>query len=99
MTNPTTHYAVIQIIPTDINALAAYRRDALAAVLKHGGQKFAGGLGREILEDGGAGSTEIVVVSFPSAKAAHSWMNDPELEALHALRNHGAKPIVLLPGA
>lgn len=94
-----THYAVVQIVPTDADALAEYRKGALAAVQKHGGDRFAGGPQSKVLEDGGAGSTEVLIAAFPSQDAALNWMNDPELQDLHALRNKGAKStIVLLPG-
>ncbi len=93
-----THYAVVQIVPQDETALAAYRAKALEAVRKHGGDGFAGGSSAETLEDTGAGATTVVVVAFPDADAAHAWINDPELADLHALRRKGAKStIVLLP--
>ena len=93
-----THYVVIQTIPQDAEALAAYREGALAAVQKHGGDRFAGGPGTQTLEDTGAGTTEVIIASFPSAEAAQTWMDDPALAELHALRRKGAKTtIVLLP--
>ena len=93
-----THYAVVQLIPTDQAVLAEYRKLALAAVTKHGGRAFAGGPDAEVLEDTGAGSTMVLIVAFPDAVAARNWINDPELADVHAMRRKGAKTtIVLLP--
>lgn len=93
-----THYAVVQIITTNAHALTEYRAHAADAVRKHGGRPFAGGPGSEVLEDFGAGATTNVIAAFPSAEAAHDWMNDPDLSEIHALRRKGAKTtITLLP--
>jgi len=93
-----SHYAVVQLVPTNADALAEYRKDALSAVHKHGGSAFAGGPESIVLEDGGAGATTVLIVRFPDAKAGQAWIDDPDLAALHALRNKGAKStIVLLP--
>lgn len=94
-----THYVVVQLAPTNEETLKRYYAVGGAAVKKHGGQAIAGGLEVKVLEEnGGAGAPVKVLLGFPSAEAAQSWIDDPELAEVHALRRSGAETkITLLP--
>ena len=91
-------YVVVQLEPTDEDALKRYYEVGGAAVKKHGGAALAGGPDKAVLEENGAGTPAHVLISFPDVAAAHAWMDDPELADVHALRRSAAKTtITLLP--
>lgn len=91
-------YVVVQLVPKDQEALQAYFKIGGDAVKKHGGAAIAGGPGKEVLEDNGAGAPAHVLLSFPDDAAARNWINDPDLSDAHALRQAGAQTtITLLP--
>ena len=94
-----TRYVVVQLEPTDQDKLQQYFKVGGAAVAKHGGQKVAGGADNEVIEDNGGGIPARVLLSFPDAKAAKAWINDPELADIHALRKAGSKTTITLMGA
>lgn len=92
------HYVVVQLEPTDEEALKRYYEHGGAAVRKHGGTPIAGGAGKRVLEDNGGGIPASVLLTFPDEAAALAWIEDPELAEVHALRRKGAKTtITLLP--
>jgi uncharacterized protein (DUF1330 family) len=93
-----THYVVVQLAPKDEAVLQRYFERGGEAVRKHGGKPIAGGPDVAVLEDNGGGIAARVLLSFPSAEAAHDWIDDPELAEVHDLRRRGAQTtITLLP--
>lgn len=93
-----TSYVVVQLAVKDPAKFGAYREKAGEALAKHGGAVIAGGPDAETLEDTGASETMLALLQFPSPEAARSWIGDPELTDVHALRRAGADTTIkLLP--
>ena len=93
-----TYYVVVQLAPRNQKTLDAYFEVGGAAVKKHGGFPIAGGPGKCVIEDNEGGVPAHVLLGFPNRESVAAWMEDPELEQVHALRKAGAKTtITLLP--
>lgn len=89
-------YAYANIIVTAPVSLAAYRDKAADALAKHGGRVVQASPNQTILE-GESGETGIgVILEFDSAEAAKSWINDPELADVHALRRGAGQSTITL---
>ena len=92
----TTH-AVATMTVTNPESLGAYREKAGAALAKHGGAVLQASGDLQMIEGDGTPPTVIALLSFPSKDAALSWINDPDLAEVHALRrNSGETKITLL---
>ncbi|KJZ21260.1 DUF1330 domain-containing protein [Loktanella sp. S4079] len=90
-------YAYASLTVTNPDKLSAYREKAGEALAKHGGKvEAATGSARAI--DGAPAVPDVVaLLSFPDAASAMSWINDPALADVHALRrSSGGSDIVLL---
>ncbi len=80
------HYVSIILTVTDQEKLEQYFKVGGPAVAKHGGKPFAGGPETKVLQQAHE-PTRGVVLEFPSAQHVEDWLNDPELESIHALRD------------
>ena len=85
-----TVYCIGQAKNIDTKALQEYGKHAGAALTKHGGTLVSKSTNPTALD----GTTDlndlIVILSFPIEEAAIAWRNDPELSAVHDLRNASA---------
>ena len=88
------HYLSVLLVVKDQDALAEYFKVGAAAVAKHEGRAFAGGPETKALQEASA-SSKGVVLEFPSAQHAESWLSDPDLADVHALRDKGAEVTIL----
>ncbi|MBO9450687.1 DUF1330 domain-containing protein [Tropicibacter sp. R16_0] len=89
-------YAVFKANLSNPQALGEYREQAGAALAKHGGKvEHATPTARAL--DGTPSLPDVAaLLSFPSAEAAQSWMDDPELADQHALRRSAGETEILL---
>ncbi len=93
-----TVQALALITVTDMQTMGRYREVAGEALAKHGGQVVAGDPAPTVLEAASEAPTLAALLSFPDIGSAKAWINDPELAAVHALRNKGGKStIVIIP--
>jgi len=91
-------YAYANIIVTAPESLAAYRDMAGDALAKHGGRVVQASPQQTVLE-GKRGETGIgVILEFETAEGAKSWINDPELAEVHALRCGAGQSTITLLG-
>ena len=90
-------YAFASISVMNADALTAYRDKAGEALARHGG-KVEQASGQSTPLEGAPDLPDVAaILSFPDRAAALSWINDPELAEVHALRNSiGGSDIVLL---
>ena len=80
------------------DAMAAYREQAGAALAKHGG-KVEHATPSATALDGSPSLPDIAaLLSFPDKTAAQTWINDPDLAALHDLRRSAGHTEILLLG-
>lgn len=79
-------FAYVHLKITDKEPLSQYREVAGAALSKHGGAVVS--TSPEITELEGSLTTPnaAAILSFATKEAALAWINDPELENVHALR-------------
>ncbi|MDT0619720.1 DUF1330 domain-containing protein [Salinisphaera sp. P385] len=91
-------YALLQLNVTDADALAAYREKAAEALARHGGKVEAAAPQPTILEGERAAPDIAGVLSFPDRESALAWIDDPDLQELHALRRKGAESNIVLVG-
>lgn len=69
-----------------------YSRRSVDAVGKHGGRVVAlGKLSRDAPSQGGEPRRAMVLVEWPSAEAFQAFVDDPEHEDLHPLREDGTR--------
>jgi len=93
-----TTQALALITITDRDALGAYREKAASALAKHGGSLVTVTPEPLVLEAAGDRPGIAALLAFPDQQAAQSWIKDPELADVHALRNRGGKStIVVIP--
>lgn len=89
-----THFALVTLVVKDAEKLAEYYAMGGPAVAKHEGRPIAGGPNTRALEEP-HGPTRGVVLQFPSEDHITQWLEDPELEEVHALRNAAADVTIL----
>lgn len=83
-------YAIVIIHKVKDEAkFSDYRKVAAEALAKHGGSILAPPSSPIKLDGDDAVPSSIVMLSFLSKAAAENWRKDPELQAVHALRNAG----------
>ncbi len=90
-------YAYVNIIVTNPESFAAYREKSVDALSRHGGKVTAASPQQTVLEgelETGLG----VILEFKTAEGAKAWINDPELEAVHALRTGAGSSTIALLG-
>jgi uncharacterized protein (DUF1330 family) len=79
-------YAIFKADVKRPEALASYREQAAVALAKHGGKVEQATPSPTALDGSPTITNVAAVLSFPDKGAAHAWINDPELAALHELR-------------
>tara|TARA_Y100000590_G_C15163445_1_gene804501 strand:+ start:189 stop:479 length:291 start_codon:yes stop_codon:yes gene_type:complete len=72
----------------DAETFGKYRDVAEEALAKHGGEIVVPP-STSVTLDGADNAQKVVLLSFPSMSAAQAWRDDPELQAIHAMRNSG----------
>lgn len=91
-------YATFYLNITDKEKLLAYREKAADALAKHGGKVEAASTELTVLDESLPLPSMAAVLSFPSKDAALAWLNDPELQDLHALRRAAGESTMTLIG-
>lgn len=91
-------YAYVHLTVTDKEPLAKYREVAGTALAKHGGAVVSASPEITVLEGDLTPPSIAVILSFASKEGALSWINDPELQDVHALRNASGQCSILLLG-
>lgn len=91
-------YAYVHLKITDKEPLAQYRDVAGAALAKHGGALVSASPEVTALEGDLELPNMAAILSFPTKEAALSWINDPELQDVHALRRASGQSSVHLVG-
>jgi uncharacterized protein (DUF1330 family) len=91
----TTH-AIVTITLKNAEAMAAYREKAGAALAVHGGAVLQASTDLALLEGSGQTPDAVAVLTFPNRAAAQSWIDDPALASVHALRNQAADTMIIL---
>jgi uncharacterized protein (DUF1330 family) len=90
-------YAYAKLTITNPDALVQYRDVAGPALAKHGGKVESTARDCSVLDGTLDMPNVAALLSFPDKDAALALANDPELEAVHALRrNAGGSDIHLL---
>jgi len=82
----------------DKEMLGQYREKAGSALAKHGGSVIAAGPISRTLEGAQLGADTAAILSFPDIESSDNWINDPELQPIHAMRNKAGKSTVTLIG-
>ena len=85
-----TAYCIGQAKNIDSQALQEYGKHAGAALTKHGGALVSKSTALKALDGTTDANDLMVILSFPTEEAAIAWRNDPELSAVHDLRNASA---------
>lgn len=88
------HYAIVTLVVKNSEKLKAYQAVGGPAVAKHGGKAFAGGPQTRALRQP-HGPTKGVVLEFPSEAHLSAWLEDPELNDVHTLREEAAEVTIL----
>ena len=88
ITMPT--YLMFEIEITDPSWTAEYGEKVTPLVAKHGGKLIIRSADAVRIEGSRGVPTVVVVLEFPTRKAAEGWYNDPEYKPLIALRNSGS---------
>ena len=92
-----TVHATVALTITSPDKLAAYREKAGPALVKHGGSVLQASKELEVLEGTANLPSMLAILAFPDKPAALGWINDPELQDIHALRRGcGQSTIILL---
>jgi len=91
-------YAVFKADIKRPEAMASYRKQAGAALTKHGGKVEQATPNPSALDGNPALSDVAAILSFPDKSAALAWINDPELADLHDLRRSAGSTEILLLG-
>ncbi|AFO92243.1 DUF1330 domain-containing protein [Phaeobacter inhibens] len=89
-------YVYVNLLLKDPDTMAAYREKAGAALQKHGAKVLVSTPTQTVIE-GERDTTGIgVILQFASPEAAKGWINDPELQEVHALRQAAGKSAITL---
>lgn len=90
-------YAYVDMNISHPESLAKYREHAGTALAKHGGVVMVAGKENQVIEGLKTAPGMAAVLTFPDKASALSWINDPELAEIHAMRkNAGDVSIVLI---
>lgn len=90
-------YATVHVTITNTDSFTAYKELAGPALAKYGGAPVAVSRDAMVLEGEMDAPSVAVVLTFPDKDQALGWINDPELQSVHALRQGaGTSNIVLL---
>jgi uncharacterized protein (DUF1330 family) len=85
-----TAYVIVDIEITDMEGYREYVKKAPEAVKLYGGKYLARGGANETLE-GTWQANRLVILEFPSAEQAKTWLNSDEYAPARALRHQYAK--------
>ncbi|MFV1570218.1 DUF1330 domain-containing protein [Phaeobacter sp. JH20_02] len=89
-------YVYVNLLLQDPETMAAYREKAGAALQKHGAKVLVSTPQQTVIE-GTRDATGIgVILQFASPEAAKGWINDPELQDVHALRQAAGRSAITL---
>ncbi|UTS81372.1 DUF1330 domain-containing protein [Phaeobacter piscinae] len=89
-------YLYVNLLLKDPETMAAYREKAGAALQKHGAKVLVSTPQQTVIE-GTRDATGIgVILEFANADAAKAWINDPDLQETHALRQRAGKSAITL---
>jgi len=88
-------YVLVGLEWHDHEAFAAYRREIVEVVERHGGRFLASSEEADVLE-GDWRPARVVVIQFPSVAAAREWYGSDDYRPLHELRARGATTDLLL---
>lgn len=89
-------YVYVNLVLKDAEKMAAYREKAGAALQKHGARPLVSTPTQTVLE-GNRDETGIgVILEFESPEAAKAWIEDPELQEIHALRQAAGQCAITL---
>ena len=77
----------------DEGAFAAYLRETMPLIERHGGRYLTKAGTHEMLE--GQRPSRVVVVEFPSKQAIKDWYNDPGYRPLIAKRHAAARSVMI----
>lgn len=91
-------YVIVELEITDPQKYEAYRQMEPATVEKFGGRFLVRGARVETVE-GDWAPKRLVIVEFPSAKDAKSWLNSVEYASLKALRHESARTKMIIADA
>lgn len=91
-------YAYVHLEIADKGPLAQYREVAGAALAKHGGAAVSASPEITVLEGDLTPPNMAAILTFPNKEAALSWINDPELQNVHILRNASGQSSIHLLG-
>lgn len=91
-------YAYVHLKITDKEPLGQYREVAGAALAKHGGELVSASPTVTALEGDLELPNMAAILSFPDKEAVLSWINDPELVDVHALRRASGQSSIHLVG-
>ncbi len=93
-----TTYVIVDVIVTNPTGYADYKDLAQATVPLYGGKYIARGGRTETLE-GDWQPGRLVILEFPNAQQAKTWLNSPEYAPARALRHQYAiSKMVLVEG-
>jgi uncharacterized protein (DUF1330 family) len=88
-----TAYYIGQHDIADEAAFAAYLKQTMPFIEKHGGRYLTKAGTHEMLE--GKKPSRVVVVEFPSKQAIKDWYNDPGYQPLIAKRHAVTKSVMI----
>ncbi len=89
-------YAYVNLSVTDEATFAAYREQAGAALAKHGARVVTSTPEQSVIEGSRDTTGRGVILEFETKDAALGWINDPELEEVHALRRASGNSAITL---
>jgi len=78
-------YIVADIAVTDPEGYEEYRKGAPGCIERHGGRYLVRGGEVEVME-GTWQPNRFVLIEFPTAEAAHAFLEDPEYVTIKAIR-------------
>lgn len=89
-------YAYANIIVANADSLASYREKAGDALAKHGG-RVAQATPQQTILEGARDETGLgAILVFETVEGAKSWINDPALSDVHALRRGAGQSTITL---
>jgi uncharacterized protein (DUF1330 family) len=91
---PAYLIALLRAADLDAQALHDYRTANTPLIERHGGSFVVRGGRIQSLE--GAAPDRVVVIEFPDADAARAWYEDPDYQAIIALRQSAAETDILI---
>lgn len=89
-------YAYVHLKIDKPESLAKYREVAADALAKHGGSVVSASKDVALLEGDIETPHMAALLSFPDREKAHAWINDEELQDVHALRRNSGQSTIHL---